>query len=136
MQELLTHMLGDAQGFVAYATVFSILVACGLGIPLPEDISLILGGFLAHKGAANLPMMMVVGFAGILAGDSLIFLAGRRLSEAATLAGSRKIQPRRAGRPRAVSPVANAISPFAASESRLPGVRRNGAERARFLCRG
>jgi len=79
VQELLTHMLGDAQGFVAYATVFSILVACGLGIPLPEDISLILGGFLAHKGAASLPVMMAVGFAGILAGDSLIFLAGRRL---------------------------------------------------------
>ncbi|QSQ26181.1 DedA family protein [Pyxidicoccus parkwayensis] len=79
MQELLTHMLGDAQGFVAYVTVFSILVACGLGIPLPEDISLILGGFLAHKGAASLPVMMAVGFVGILAGDSLIFLAGRRL---------------------------------------------------------
>lgn len=79
MQELLTQMLGDAQGFVAYATVFSILVACGLGIPLPEDISLILGGFLAHKGAANLSVMMVVGFAGILVGDSLIFFAGRRL---------------------------------------------------------
>ncbi|MFP2903704.1 DedA family protein [Pyxidicoccus sp. 3LFB2] len=79
MQELLTNLLGDAQGFIAYATVFGILVACGLGVPLPEDISLILGGFLAHKGAASLPVMMVVGFAGILVGDSLIFLAGRRL---------------------------------------------------------
>lgn len=72
-------MLGDAQGFIAYAAVFGILVACGLGVPLPEDISLILGGFLAHKGAASLPVMMVVGFAGILVGDSLIFFAGRRL---------------------------------------------------------
>lgn len=79
MQELLTNLLGDAQGFIAYATVFGILVACGLGVPLPEDISLILGGFLAHKGAASLPVMMAVGFAGILVGDSLIFLAGRRL---------------------------------------------------------
>jgi membrane protein DedA with SNARE-associated domain len=79
VQELLTNMLGDAQGFLAYATVFGILVACGLGVPLPEDISLILGGFLAHKGAASLPVMMVVGFAGILVGDSLIFFAGRRL---------------------------------------------------------
>ncbi|MCE9669999.1 DedA family protein [Myxococcus stipitatus] len=79
MQELLTQLLGDAHGFIAYLTVFGILVACGLGVPLPEDISLILGGFLAHKGAANLPVMMAVGFAGILVGDSLIFLAGRRL---------------------------------------------------------
>ncbi|WNZ65721.1 DedA family protein [Myxococcus sp. MxC21-1] len=79
MQELLTNLLGDSQGFFAYATVFGILVACGLGVPLPEDISLILGGFLAHKGAANLSVMMVVGFAGIIVGDSLIYLAGRRL---------------------------------------------------------
>lgn len=79
MQELLTSLLGDTQGFIAYATVFLILLACGLGVPLPEDISLILGGFLAHKGAASLPIMMVVGFAGILAGDSLIFHFGRRL---------------------------------------------------------
>ncbi|QSQ15594.1 DedA family protein [Myxococcus landrumensis] len=79
MQELLTTLIGDAHGFIAYATIFGILVACGLGVPLPEDISLILGGFLAHKGAANLPMMMAVGFGGILVGDSLIFFAGRRL---------------------------------------------------------
>ncbi|MBJ6762139.1 DedA family protein [Myxococcaceae bacterium JPH2] len=79
MENLLTQLLGNSQGFIAYATVFGILVACGLGVPLPEDISLILGGFLAHKGAASLPIMMAVGFLGILAGDSLIYLAGRRL---------------------------------------------------------
>lgn len=79
MQEFLTNLLGSTQGFFAYATVFGVLVACGLGVPLPEDISLILGGFLAHKGAASLPVMMVVGFLGILVGDSLIFYAGRRL---------------------------------------------------------
>lgn len=81
MQELLTSLLSDTQGIFAYATVFLILLACGLGVPLPEDISLILGGFLAHKGAASLPIMMVVGFVGILAGDSLIFSFGRRLGK-------------------------------------------------------
>jgi membrane protein DedA with SNARE-associated domain len=79
VQEFLTNLLGSTHGFLAYATVFGVLVACGLGVPLPEDISLILGGFLAHKGAASLPMMMLVGFGGILVGDSLIFYAGRRL---------------------------------------------------------
>jgi len=54
-------------------------VACGLGLPLPEDVSLLLGGFLAHRGSASLPIMMLVGFVGILTGDSLIYLAGRRL---------------------------------------------------------
>jgi membrane protein DedA with SNARE-associated domain len=79
VQEFLTNLLGNTEGFLAYATVFGILVACGLGVPLPEDISLILGGFLAHKGAASLSGMMFIGFAGILVGDSLIFYAGRRL---------------------------------------------------------
>ncbi|MET0404073.1 MAG: DedA family protein [Cystobacter sp.] len=79
MQDFLTNLLGSTHGILAYLTVFGILVACGLGVPLPEDISLILGGFLAHKGAASLPVMMLVGFGGILVGDSLIFLAGRRL---------------------------------------------------------
>ncbi|XXF81433.1 DedA family protein [Myxococcaceae bacterium GXIMD 01537] len=79
MLDFLLNLMGSTHGFFAYATVFAILVACGLGVPLPEDISLILGGYLAHVGAANLPAMMVVGFAGILVGDSLIFYAGRRI---------------------------------------------------------
>jgi len=79
VEELLTNLLSNTQGIFAYGTVFLILLVCGLGVPLPEDISLILGGWLAHKGAANLPIMMVVGFVGILAGDSLIFKFGRKL---------------------------------------------------------
>lgn len=79
MEEFLTELLSNTTGTVAYLTVFGILLACGLGIPLPEDISLILGGYLAHIHAVKLVPMMFVGFVGILAGDSLIFMAGRRM---------------------------------------------------------
>lgn len=79
MEEFLRNTLADTSGGVAYLTIFGVLVACGLGVPLPEDISLILGGYLAHLKAVHLPWMMVVGFFGILCGDSLIFLAGRRI---------------------------------------------------------
>jgi membrane protein DedA with SNARE-associated domain len=79
VEELLTNLLSNTQGIFAYGTIFLVLVVCGLGVPLPEDISLILGGFLAHKGAASLPIMMAVAFVGILAGDSLIFNFGRKL---------------------------------------------------------
>lgn len=79
MEEFLTSLLMQSHGLVAYIAVFGVLVACGLGVPLPEDVSLILGGFLAHRGAAVLPVMMAVGFCGILAGDSLIYIAGRRV---------------------------------------------------------
>ncbi|AKU90905.1 DedA protein [Vulgatibacter incomptus] len=40
-------------------------------------MALITGGYLAYKGQASLVVMMLVGFAGILAGDSLVFLLGR-----------------------------------------------------------
>ncbi|MHB8878207.1 MAG: DedA family protein [Myxococcaceae bacterium] len=78
MEQLLRTFLESSDGLVAYASVFGVLVACGLGVPLPEDVSLILGGFLVHRGSAALPVMMAVGFLGILSGDSLIYLAGRR----------------------------------------------------------
>ena len=69
----------QTQGLAAYGVIFGVLVACGLGIPLPEDISLVTGGFLAYLDAANLYIMMAVGFVGILVGDTLIFSAGRRI---------------------------------------------------------
>ncbi len=77
MEQFLLEFLGSASGPVAYGLIFGVLVACGLGLPLPEDVALITGGYLVSKGHASLPVMMAVGFAGILAGDSLVFLLGR-----------------------------------------------------------
>jgi membrane protein DedA with SNARE-associated domain len=79
LEELIKSVLLNANGLLAYVAVFGVLLACGLGLPLPEDISLILGGYLAYTGAASLPVMMAVGFTGILAGDTIIYVMGRRL---------------------------------------------------------
>ena len=79
MEELVRHLLVGLSGVPAYLSVFGVLVFCGLGLPLPEDFSLIFGGYLAYLGNVRLPVMMAVGFAGILVGDSLIYLAGRRV---------------------------------------------------------
>jgi membrane protein DedA with SNARE-associated domain len=61
-------------------------VACGLGLPLPEDVALITGGYLAGKGppvgVGSLPLMIFVGLLGILIGDSIIFKAGATYGEA------------------------------------------------------
>ena len=65
--------------------MFSLLVACGLGLPLPEDIALITGGFLAAlgppHGVGSVTLMVFVGLAGILVGDSIIFKAGQDYGE-------------------------------------------------------
>ena len=61
-------------------------MACGLGLPLPEDVALITGGYLAGKGppigVGSLPLMILVGLLGILIGDSIIFKAGATYGEA------------------------------------------------------
>jgi membrane protein DedA with SNARE-associated domain len=75
----LQELVGTAGGAWPYLAVFVVLLACGLGIPAPEDISLIFGGWLAYAGRANLPLMMLTGYLGIIAGDSMIFYFGRRI---------------------------------------------------------
>jgi membrane protein DedA with SNARE-associated domain len=78
VEQLFTDVVMQSEGVAAYLVIFGVLVACGLGVPLPEDISLVTGGFLTYLEVANLFVMMGVGFVGILCGDSLIFFFGRR----------------------------------------------------------
>jgi membrane protein DedA with SNARE-associated domain len=91
MLERLVTMLGAESLAFGYGFVFFILLLCGFGLPMPEDIVLVTGGVLAwlaspleHVSVAGmladrgLLTMVAVGLGGILAGDSIIFLAGRR----------------------------------------------------------
>jgi len=54
-----------------------ILLLCGLGLPIPEDISLISAGYIAHLGKANVHTLFVICFTAVLAGDTMAFLIGR-----------------------------------------------------------
>jgi membrane protein DedA with SNARE-associated domain len=91
MLERLVDLLGSASLEIGYAFVFLILLACGFGLPLPEDVVLVTGGVLAWLSSdlevatlagmfqdTGFLVMVAVGLAGILAGDCVIFLAGRR----------------------------------------------------------
>ena len=60
-----------------YAKLAGILLLCGLGVPIPEDISLISAGYLAHLGTVDLHAIFLVCFAAVLGGDSLAFAMGR-----------------------------------------------------------
>lgn len=75
MQELLNFAL-DLNGFTAYFLIFSILLACGLGLPIPEDITLFVAGMLAYYGIVNIWLAIFVCLAGVLIGDSTIFYLG------------------------------------------------------------
>lgn len=60
-----------------YAAVFIVLLACGMGVPIPEDITLVAGGVIAGLGHANVHTMVLVGMLGVLIGDGLMFAGGR-----------------------------------------------------------
>ncbi|HEX7500818.1 MAG TPA: DedA family protein [Polyangia bacterium] len=60
-----------------YAKLAGLLLLCGLGLPIPEDISLIAGGYLAHLGTVDVHKMFLVCFVAVLGGDSLAFGLGR-----------------------------------------------------------
>ena len=78
MKQWLIAILSSTVGLAAYGLVFVILLAAGFGLPLPEDIPLVMGGVLAYRGQANLVLMIFVGYFGIIIGDSIMFLLGRR----------------------------------------------------------
>jgi membrane protein DedA with SNARE-associated domain len=91
MLERLVDLLAGNSLHIGYAFVFLILLLCGFGLPMPEDVILVTGGVLAwlasdHEKVSlaallkdrGLLAMIAVGLGGILAGDTCIFLAGRR----------------------------------------------------------
>ena len=65
------------SGFQAYTMILAILFACGLGLPVPEDITLFAAGFLAFKGRITLTGAFLVGMIGVLVGDSFMYWIGR-----------------------------------------------------------
>ena len=58
--------------------LFALLFACGLGLPLPEDIPLTLGGYFVSQGKMNLVAVSVLAWCGIIGGDCVLYALGRR----------------------------------------------------------
>jgi membrane protein DedA with SNARE-associated domain len=57
--------------------IFLLLFACGLGLPLPEDIPLIVGGFFIAKGW-NVWVVSVLAWLGIIGGDCVLYALGHK----------------------------------------------------------
>jgi len=67
----------------SYALLFAALVIAGFGVPIPEDVVLLAGGVLAHRGITSIPATAAVCFVGVLVGDAILFTMARRLGPAA-----------------------------------------------------
>lgn len=56
---------------------FFVLILCGLGLPVPEDIVLVTAGALAEMDGRLWVETSAIMYAGVMLGDSTIFFAGR-----------------------------------------------------------
>ncbi len=74
----LVDFLIDYYGPIPYLAIFVILLACGMGLPIPEDLALIAGGILTYYGVCDVWLMIAVGLFGVLLGDSIVYYLGHR----------------------------------------------------------
>ena len=58
--------------------IFALLFCCGLGLPLPEDIPLLIGGYFVGQGKMNIVVVGVLAWAGIIGGDCVLYWLSRR----------------------------------------------------------
>lgn len=77
MEAWLTQ-LATLQGSGAYALLFALLVACGIGAPMNEDIVLLVAAALTLNGVMEPLPLIAVAWVGLLAGDGLVFHWGHR----------------------------------------------------------
>jgi len=61
-----------------YVVLFGLLFACGLGLPLPEDVPLIIAGALVAKGHMHLLIAAVCAWCGIIGGDIVLYHLGKK----------------------------------------------------------
>jgi membrane protein DedA with SNARE-associated domain len=61
-----------------YIGIFALLIFGGIGLPFPEDATLILSGFLiAHEAITPLPTFFTV-YTGLLVSDFFLYLVGKK----------------------------------------------------------
>jgi membrane protein DedA with SNARE-associated domain len=76
----LDYIIGFYSSF-GYFSVFGVLLLCGFGLPIPEDISILAGGIITGLGYGNVHIMLVVSFIGVLTGDIIVYNIGRIFGE-------------------------------------------------------
>lgn len=62
----------------SYEGLLIILILCGMGLPVPEDVALLAGGYMVYRGITRYPMTLGVALIGVIAGDNSLFFLGRR----------------------------------------------------------
>ena len=70
--------IGSLLGDWGYLAIFLIVVLGNVGLPVPEETTLILAGYLVWRGELRFPMVLAVGITSAVGGDNLGYWIGRR----------------------------------------------------------
>jgi membrane protein DedA with SNARE-associated domain len=77
---ILASFAHRVQGWMehgSYFVLFGLLFACGLGLPLPEDIPLLIAGALVARGKMSLALAAIAAWFGIIGGDCVLYHLGK-----------------------------------------------------------
>lgn len=77
MEDFLLQIMQQAP-YMPYVVVVLILLISGFGVPIPEDIPLLLGGLICGLGHANVWIMTPVSLTAVVGADALLYWVGRR----------------------------------------------------------
>jgi membrane-associated protein len=78
--DFLTHLI-NGSGW-SYAVLFGLVAADSLFPLIPGETAMITGGVLAANGDLSIPLVILAGWAGGMAGDNATYWAGRSLGSA------------------------------------------------------
>jgi membrane protein DedA with SNARE-associated domain len=74
------EFLNEYPPHLIYVILFVLLLLCGLGFPMAEELVLLLGGALVASRVLHPLLMLLVHFLGVLIGDVFLFGLGRGVS--------------------------------------------------------
>lgn len=78
----MNEWLLSQDAITVYTTLFVLLLGGSLGLPIPEDIPLLLGGVIVHRGNGKTLWIFVVCYVAIIVGDIIIYLVGMKFGPA------------------------------------------------------
>jgi membrane protein DedA with SNARE-associated domain len=63
-----------------YLALLALLLLTGIGSPIPEDLLLLVGGYLVFIGVLTWPLTLAIGLTGVVGSDVLLYSVGRQLA--------------------------------------------------------
>ncbi len=76
-----TELLINYAEHFTYIATFILLLLCGLGLPIPEEVLLVISGYIAYRGLTSVYFAGPIDFLGVMGGDLILFYIGRGWSK-------------------------------------------------------